>query len=640
MTSFFNDLTIYPPQTPFAWRRRLSNLVALSLGFWLALVSSALSQTNEHILARAYWQDTFAQTTFETARQQAYTPYQGILSRGYTDSVHWVRLTIAANPQPLGLRVTPAWLDSITLFDPVIGPPPVTLGDRYPIQNNALSGLGHSFELPASATSRDVWLRLQTTSSHFLNVDAIPLNAVSLDTSRQIAWATLYTAIQLLILFTLLSIWWLQRDRVLSAYLLRHMVYMYYGVAYLGLPTLMLSDWLPPAFFDFAFSISAIAVVPAGLFFDLTLLASYRPNKHLLVLLKTMSVISLGLLVALMTGHVRLSLQANALILMVGTVVLALAAITSQPDPLTQQIMPKKVMVTYYSLILSSLLIGLFNVLGWVNVLSWTVYALILHGLLSGLMMASILLVRAQRMANQSRQVSWQLQKARYDMAQEQRQRQEQSQFLHMLMHELKTPLSVVAVALGTKNNREENLGHAGRAIQEMKSIIDRCVQADQLGQLALPQHRQAIDVLALIQQHAVNTPLLDQRLRIHAPEHLPELQSDPQLLQIILGNLLDNADAYSDPLIEVTVHIQPEQRAEKNGLNIVVRNTPGLAGWPDEHMLFDKYYRAIGAQRGSGSGLGLFLSRQLAKSLGGTLNYAPSAQLVEFVLWIPLSPN
>ena len=98
--------------------------MALSLGFWLALVSSALSQTNEHILARAYWQDTFAQATFETARQQAYTPYQGILSRGYTDSVHWVRLTIAANPQPLGLRVTPAWLDSITLFDPVIGPPP------------------------------------------------------------------------------------------------------------------------------------------------------------------------------------------------------------------------------------------------------------------------------------------------------------------------------------------------------------------------------------------------------------------------------------------------------------------------------------------------------------------------------------
>lgn len=69
------------------------------------------------------------------------------------------------------------------------------------------------------------------------------------------------------------------------------------------------------------------------------------------------------------------------------------------------------------------------------------------------------------------------------------------------------------------------------------------------------------------------------------------------------------------------------------------VRNTPGLAGWPDEARLFEKYYRSTGAQRDSGSGLGLFLSRQLAQSLGGSLDYTPGPHHVEFTLWIPLSP-
>jgi signal transduction histidine kinase len=208
-----------------------------------------------------------------------------------------------------------------------------------------------------------------------------------------------------------------------------------------------------------------------------------------------------------------------------------------------------------------------------------------------------------------------------------------------MLMHELKTPLSIVSLALGTRNNREENLAHAGRAIQDMKAIIDRCVQADQLGQLKLTQQLENVNTLQLIRSESLATPLLAQRLRLQVPDKLPELQTDKQLLLIILNNLLDNAARYSDPLTDVTVRLQEQQHHNQRGLKFCVSNTPGIAGWPDENGLFSKYYRSVGAQRESGSGLGLFLSRQLAENLGGTLAYTPSAQLVEFSLWLPLSP-
>lgn len=615
---------------------RLFQLLAL----WSALVTSAFSQPQELILARAYWQDTSAEAPFQTARNKAYTPYENVLNRGYSDSATWVRLTIAASDQPLGLRITPAWLDNITLFDPDRDHMTITVGDRHPSQNNVLPGLGHSFELPAHPSSREVWLKLQTTSSHFLDVQAIPFDQVGQASSRQIITAAMYASVLALILFVLLAIWWVQRDKVLGLYLLRHTVYTYYGAAYLGLPTLLLSAWLPPSFFDLAFSASAIALAPLGIWFDTTLLSRYRPNKILMLLLKSLCVIGIGVLCTFMAGFTREALQSNILVLMVATVVMTLTALSSQPAPSTEQIMPKKVMVTYYLLIFNSLLIGLVNVLGWVPVQSWTQHALIVHGMVSGLMMAGILLVRAQRMANQSRQMTWQLQKAEQEIALEQRRRQEQSQFLHMLMHELKTPLTVVSLALGTQNHRKENLEHASRAIQDMKAIIDRCVQADQLGQLALPQRQQPVNIFELIRQLTTDLPALEQRLRIQMPGLLPPLQTDLQLLQIILNNLLHNADRYSDPLTDVTVTLQPEERKNQHGMVICVRNTTGIAGWPDEKLLFDKYYRAVGAQRESGSGLGLYLSRQLAQSLGGTLDYTPSAQLVEFTLWIPLSPT
>ncbi len=594
---------------------------------------------HDHILQRALWEDTSHQASFESAQTQAYESYQGILSRGYTDSADWVRLTIAASTQPLVLRIAPAWLDSLTLYDPASQETPQTVGDRYPLQQRAFHGLGHSFALQASNASRDVWLRLQSTSAHLLKIEALPADQIPQTGIQNIIWATLYTAVLLLVLCVLLSIWWVQRDQILGTYLLRHAVYTYYGTAYLGLPTLLFSNVLPPAFFDLAFSISAIAIMPLGLLFDLTFLSVYRPNKHLLALLKVIAVLSMGLMLLLLAGYTSLALRLNIYIMIVAILIATLTAVSCKSTPYVEQIVPKKVMLVYYALIFSGLLIGLISVLGWLSFSEWTMYALILHGLVSGLMMTFILFVRAQRLAQKNQQMTWELQKAHQDMDLEQRQRHEQSQFLHMLMHELKTPLSVVALALGTKNRREENLELAGHAIQDMKAIIDRCVQADQLGPLTITQRKEVVDLPALVRQLALAIPELEARLHMAAAHNVPPLHTDQQLLQIILTNLLHNAARYSDPVTPIQVRVLPKLHNGQDGLAVYVINTPGLAGWPDSAQLFTKYYRSTGAQRDSGSGLGLFLARQLASSLGGSLDYTPSSQFVEFVLWIPLSP-
>ena len=593
----------------------------------------------DHILHRAFWEDATLQASFQSAQTQTYESYQGILSRGYTDSADWVRLTIAASTQPLVLRIGPAWLDNLTLYDPASPATPQTVGDRYPRQQRAFHGLGHSFALPASSTPRDVWLRLQTTSAHLLKVEALPAEVIAETGVQNIIWATLYSTVLLLVLCVLLSIWWVQRDQILGTYLLRHTVYTYYGTAYLGLPTLLFPNILPPAFFDLAFSISATIIMPLGLLFDIAFLSIYRPNRHLLVLLKIIAVLSTGLMLLLLAGYTSLALKLNIYILIVAILIATLTAMSCKSTPYVEQIVSKKVMLAYYLLIHGGLLMGLTGVLGWLRSSEWTMYALILHGALSGLMMTVILFVRAQRLAQKNQQMTWDLQKAHQDMDLEQRQRHEQSQFLHMLMHELKTPLSVVALALGTKNRREENLELAGHAIQDMKAIIDRCVQADQLGPLTITQRKEVVDLPTLVRQLALAIPELEARLHMEAAHNVPPLHTDQQLLQIILTNLLHNAARYSDPVSPIQVRVLLTLHNGHDGLTLHVINTPGLAGWPDSAQLFTKYYRSTGAQRDSGSGLGLFLARQLAGSLGGSLDYTPSSQFVEFVLWIPLYP-
>jgi two-component system, sensor histidine kinase LadS len=591
-----------------------------------------------YILARGFWKDPSGQATFDTAAQQTYSPYRGGLSRGYhADAAHWIRFTVAASEQPLGLRVLPPWLDQVTLYDPATPGAPRTLGDRFPQHLSDLHGPGHLFMLSPTAQPRDIWLRLQTTSSHLFNAEILPLDQLGPINTQRIIWSVLYVSILLILFFVLLPVWWTQRDRLLGIFLVKHAVYVYYGAAYLGLPTLLLADWLPPAFFDKAFVLSTLLITPLALRFDSSFLALYQPRPLWLNVLKACGWVSLANVLLMLAGHASLALQLNLQIILVASVTVMLAVLSCQPAAPTEQVMPKRTLVAYYAIIIFSLPLGVISLLGWIEPREWSLYVIILHGLITGAVMAAILFVRAVRLANQSQQMAWQLDKARLDMALEQQRRQEQSQFLHMLMHELKTPLSVVTFALGTRQN-PKNLELASSAVQDMKSIIDRCVQADQVGGMALDPHREDVDLHRLIQSTAAANRRLRGRVEVRADAVQP-VHSDPQLLGIILSNLLDNAARYSDPVTPVDVALQPAVREGQAGVAVHVSNTPGLAGWPDADRIFTKYYRSAGAQRDSGSGLGLFLAQQLATNLGGSLHYLPTHRSVEFVLWIPQVP-
>ena len=116
------------------------------------------------------------------------------------------------------------------------------------------------------------------------------------------------------------------------------------------------------------------------------------------------------------------------------------------------------------------------------------------------------------------------------------------------------------------------------------------------------------------------------------------ETVTDSQLLTLVMTNLIENALKYSrqDSLIDVT--LARDSAASPQQLCLQVTNTLGAAGAPDPAKVFSKYYRSRGAQSQSGTGLGLYLSQNLAQLIGARLHYQQDADRLTFSLFLPCS--
>lgn len=104
--------------------------------------------------------------------------------------------------------------------------------------------------------------------------------------------------------------------------------------------------------------------------------------------------------------------------------------------------------------------------------------------------------------------------------------------------------------------------------------------------------------------------------LRVDIPADLPEVQTDPGLLERALANLVANALRYSPPGRPPTL----SARAEGRLLRIrVVDHGPGIPV-PDRERVFAPFQQLGDAPNGSGLGLGLAVARGLTETLGGRL--------------------
>jgi two-component system sensor histidine kinase SenX3 len=84
------------------------------------------------------------------------------------------------------------------------------------------------------------------------------------------------------------------------------------------------------------------------------------------------------------------------------------------------------------------------------------------------------------------------------------------------------------------------------------------------------------------------------------------------------MDNLVNNALIYSDP--PATVAVAVTVRAAPGAVEIRVGDRgPGVPEG-DRERIFERFVRGAGAGRAAGTGLGLYVSRECARRMGGDL--------------------
>lgn len=588
--------------------------------------------------SRSYWRDDSASASFETARQQSYTPFRRVFSGGYTSAAHWFRLRIGPSKEDILLRIRPQYLDSITVYDPVGSAAGAfkaqsQVGDLHPISGGGAPSLSHAVRLTGTPQARDVWLRLESRSTHMMLVDVYTLVEGLRSESRWLGgFSVTLGLIVLTVLWALINLPG-RSDVVMRWFAFKQAVLAINFALYTGLFRLIAGEGIAPATVSHMTSLFILLSVLTASLFELIFLREFKPPPRLYRLGWLFWLPCLLNLLWFLLVDEQNALEFNAVFLLLFTVAATVLGFkgqvwreTADPD---KPVLPRRWLMSYYLALIAALGMAISAVLGLVDAGGWGLIGPLAYAVISGFFMIGLLQMRSNLLLRAQRNRSERLNLAEASAHLERSRREEQARFMAMLAHELKTPLSVVRMVIGSSQPAGMPMWQEAHwAIDDMRALIDRCMQAEKVEDGAWVPQIQTV-LLDDAVRYAVNrSPAGAVRLDIVAAS----VQSDPTIVHAIFSNLIDNAVKYRAPDSVVSVELAAEGRQWR----LRVSNQPGPAGWPDDQRVFEKYYRSPGAHRETGSGLGLYLVARLAELIGGTVKYSPSATEVVFELWLP----
>jgi signal transduction histidine kinase len=609
---------------------------------------SAIADGHDHISQRAYWEDTSDQATWQQAKTEPFTPYSGILSRGYTPHPIWTQLEITPSGKSkaddkLILRLRPVYLDAITLYDPLDTSGKLrTTGDQTEYRDEEYKSLSHTFVIPAGDEPRTVWLQLKATSTTLMHVEALSLEDMQQNEHRMMVSYYFSLSFILIFLIVVLLNWINYREFLYAAFVVRNAIYFVYTASFFGFHRYLLDGWIDAHTIDLAYNWLIVGTTAFSFWFETRFLSEYKPPQWVRNVFKLMGLWSISAFALLALGQTNLALKVNMMLNGAGIIILLVLAIAfidnKKADTYrSASLLQKKFVVGYYLILMAFLLFSVLPYLGQMAGSEFSANGLVYYALTSGLAMTFLLQLRANQQRKANVKIEQDLALSTQQVAFEKVRREEQSQLLTMLMHELKNPLAVIDLAQKTSED-EDAKAYVSRNVTIIRNVLDRCMNADRLsdGRITIQKHK--VDLVELIDDLVEQDPSTERRLELTFNTPITTIHTDYQCLRIVLNNLIDNATRYGDP--EQPIHLSVDAQPNDNGvagLAISVTNRPGIASWPDAEKLFHKYYRSPGAKSISGTGLGLFLVSSICTLLGGTCRYEPDDLNVRFKVWIPI---
>jgi len=216
------------------------------------------------------------------------------------------------------------------------------------------------------------------------------------------------------------------------------------------------------------------------------------------------------------------------------------------------------------------------------------------------------------------------------DLTSERELEQAKSDFIATISHELRTPMTAVYGAARTllrpdvdlsSDQRSELLEMIATQSERLAQITEEVLLASRLdrGEVAVEQDRVEVAELA---RRTVETmqPQLSLAVTLDAPPEACAIGDRDRIEQILI-NLLDNAAKYSPDGGEIKVSVS---EADEHVRVAVADEGVGIAP-TEQQAIFEKFYRVDPhlTQTPGGTGLGLYICRELARRMGGEITVA-----------------
>ncbi|MGW8995148.1 ATP-binding protein [Streptomyces zhihengii] len=212
----------------------------------------------------------------------------------------------------------------------------------------------------------------------------------------------------------------------------------------------------------------------------------------------------------------------------------------------------------------------------------------------------------------------------------EARRRTERShaELIATVAHELRSPLTSVKGFTATLLAKWERFtddqkrlmletvdADAGRISRLIAELLD--ISRIDSGRLEV--RRQPVDMPAAVARHVqahIAGGKAPDRFAVRIRTALPELWADPDKVDQVLGNLLENAVRHGEGTVTIEVAPASADDDEKGTAVTVSDQGPGI---PEESMarVFTRFWR--GSKRG-GTGLGLYIVKGIVEAHGGTI--------------------
>ena len=195
----------------------------------------------------------------------------------------------------------------------------------------------------------------------------------------------------------------------------------------------------------------------------------------------------------------------------------------------------------------------------------------------------------------------------------------QQQNFMMAVTHELKTPIAISHLNIETLLKRDldatQQLKLLEATLKETKRLDDLSTNILLTSQLDMGKYeadKQLVNLSELVRQTIKSfQERYPTRVCNAMVEDAMEIQGEPLLIQLLINNLMDNANKYAPITEPIYIQLQTHQ----NTLQLIVKDQgPGIAD-AAKNKVFEKFYRlgSESTRTTKGSGLGLYLCKKIA---------------------------